>query len=127
MPAAVVVELAVAPDVADVLGCTMMEVGTDAEVSESVAVGKIVCGEAGESVLDGSTVLGGGFVGVPVMAEPELPLLTGRGVAVLSLAEGVPVGTLAAVTEVPPLVNGAAVSEVDGLVTTPPVALVVPV
>jgi hypothetical protein len=40
----------------------MIEVGTDAVVFESVAVGEMVCGDPEETLLAGCTVLGGGVV-----------------------------------------------------------------
>ena len=70
----------------------MMDVGTVADEAESVAVGRIVCGDAGDTVLEGSTVLGGGVVGVPVsgvVVALVLPLLTATGVTELAVSAAV--------------------------------------
>lgn len=70
----------------------MMDVGTVADEAASVAVGRIVCGDAGDTVLEGSTVLGGGVVGVPVsgvVVALVLPLLTATGVTELAVSAAV--------------------------------------
>ena len=109
IPAAVVVDDTVAPALAEVLGWTMMDVGTVADEAESVAVGRIVCGDAGDTVLEGSTVLGGGVVGVPVssvVVALVLPLLRATGVTEL------PVSVVIKVLELAVEIEPSAVPEV---------------